>query len=137
MSAKRRQPQLNSCVFVVVVFLFLFFLNALTPVAMAFRKESKNEEGSGCNGSSMDTVLQAAARVMKNQVFLVHLCAKTSSQTSAAHFNIRLLQRTCMENEGRLSTSILAVGGGGVQLFKALVLVMNNFVIPHSDEIHL
>lgn len=57
---------MNSC-------FFLFFFYMLTPVAMAFRKESKNEEGSGCNGSSMDTVLQAANRMMKNHITKVFL----------------------------------------------------------------
>lgn len=52
------------------------FLTMLTPVAMAFRKESKNEEGSGCNGASMDTVLQAAARMTKNQASLVSRVCK-------------------------------------------------------------
>lgn len=36
---------------------------------MALRKESKKEEGSGCNGGSVDTAAQAAARRMKNGVF--------------------------------------------------------------------
>lgn len=42
---------------------------------MAFRKESKNEEGSGCNDSSMDAV----------QVFLFQ-CLQTSWQTFARSF---------------------------------------------------
>lgn len=88
----------------------------LTPVAMVFRKESKNEEGSGCNDSSMDAV----------QVFLLHVSANLIADICNIFQGQRILN-IYMEKGAHLSTSILSGDGVGVglhhlQLFKALVL---------------
>lgn len=103
--------------------LFSFFNSVLTPVAMAFRKESKNEEGSGCNDGSMDAV----------EVFLFHASANLLADVCNIFQGQHILNIYTAKG-AHLSTSILAgVGGGGglhnLQLFKALVLVMNYFVI--------
>lgn len=80
---------------------------------MAFRKESKNKEGSGCNGSSMDTVVQAAARMMKNQVFLCHVSADF-----CGIFQGRLLLNIYVEKGAHLSTRELWGDGGGRSYLK-------------------
>lgn len=100
---------------------------------MAFRKESKNEEGSGCNGASMDTVLQAAARMTKNQASLVSRVCKL--HRTRLQYNSRAAFTEYLY--GKRSPSVLAGGGGGVRLFQALVFGNELFCHLHGDEIHL
>lgn len=76
----------------------------------------------------MDTVLQAASRMLKNQVFLVHVPANFIADVCSV-FQGRPFLNIYMERGARLAPSLLSGAGGGVQLFKALVLVMNYFVI--------
>lgn len=82
--------------------LFFFFKNVLTPVAMAFRKESKNEEGSGCNDSSMDAVQVFLLRVAAN--LLAHACNIFQGQHILNIYTAK---------GAHLSTSILSGGGWG------------------------
>lgn len=105
----------------------------LTPVAMAFRKESKNEEGSGCNGARMDTVLQAAARMKKNQASLVSRVCKLHRRR--LQYNSRAAFTEYLY--GKRSPGVLSGGGGGVRLFQALVFGNELFCHLHGDEIHL
>lgn len=92
----------------------------LTPVAMAIRKESKNEEGSGCNSSSMDTALQAATRMTEKWCFLLHVPANFTADI-CGRFQGRHLVNIYMEKGAHLSPSVLSGLGVGCSYLKPWV----------------